>query len=140
MFVNFPDRFVRVVCNQLIISEIHSGTKYKKKVPKFASKSLKYYIFCVYGPIELKLSVNAPYNFLQWNLGFSRMHVHAQSCAHTTFSREGSNLFVFVLIYCIKWPWSRISYRNGYEGLLSFLKLLSYCIFSIAIVISFECL
>ena len=31
VFVNFPDRFVRVVCNQLIISEIHSGTKYKKK-------------------------------------------------------------------------------------------------------------
>ena len=64
--------------------------------------------FCVYGPIELKLLVNAAYNFLQWNLGFSYMHVHAQSCAHTTFSREGSSLFVFVLIYCIKWPWFNI--------------------------------
>ena len=33
---------------------------------------------------------------------------------------------------------SRISYRNGYEGLLSFLKLLSYCRYPKTIKISFE--
>ena len=35
---------------------------------------------------------------------------------------------------------ARISYRNGYEGLLRFLKLFCYCIYPKAILISFECL